>query len=102
MAVYSDGAYLTQQGSTAIGNVLSAAGPLQFTRATVGDGFLPSGTAPEAMTDLAHYVMDVMIASITSPQEGQSEVVLQINSADVAAAFAASEIMLWADDPVNG
>jgi len=101
-STYTDGSYITTKGNTLIGKLLASGGELTFTKATVGDGSVPSGQTPESMTDLGHYVMDGMIASISNPGAGEASVVVQVSSIGVEEGFNVKELGLYATDPDEG
>lgn len=42
---YNDGSYLTQKGNDLIAKLMASRGGLQFTRVSVGDGSIPSGSS---------------------------------------------------------
>ena len=43
---YNDGSYLTQKGNNLIAKLMASGEGLQFTRVSVGDGSIPSGSSP--------------------------------------------------------
>lgn len=102
MADYTDGSYLTTQGLALITKLLASGSELTFVKATVGDGELPEGSAPQSMTALSHEIMDGSIASIKRQDDGQVSVSVQINSEKITTGFYATELGLWATDPDNG
>ena len=99
---YNDGSYLTEKGNALIGKLLATEGTLKFTKATAGDGSIPSGRSPESMTTLGNYVTDGLIASVESSGTGEASVVVQISSIDLAQGFSCTELGLWAEDPDEG
>ena len=99
---YNDGSYLTQKGNDLIAKLMASGEGLQFTRVSVGDGSIPSGSSPDSMTDLGHEVMDGMIASIANSNNGEVSIVAQVSSVGVETGFNATELGLWATDPDEG
>lgn len=98
-SVYSDGSYLTLQGYALLAKCIALGQPLKFIKATAGDGFVPPGTAPDAMLDLNHYVTDAVIAAKKDLGGGEYQVDIQISTTATEDGFNCSEIMLWAENP---
>lgn len=98
-SVYSDGSYLTLQGYALLAKCIALGQPLKFIKATAGDGFVPAGTAPDAMTELNHYVTDAIIADKKDLGGGEYQVDIQISTTATEDGFNCSEIMLWAENP---
>lgn len=99
---YEDGNYLTEQGRALIAKSLASKTKIEFTRATVGSGIIPEGTAPKDMTDLVNYEVDGVISEINSPAAGEAQLVFQVFSRDVRMGFLATEAAIWANDPDEG
>ncbi len=91
------------KGNDLIAKLMASGEGLQFTRVSVGDGSIPSGSSPDSMTDLGHrQVMDGMIASIANSNNGEVSIVAQVSSVGVETGFNATELGLWATDPDEG
>ena len=97
MPNYDDGNYITKKGTALIAKILAGGGEtaLHFTKATVGQGLIPSGVAPEDMASLADEVMDGYIASIENNKSGEVSIVVQVSSLGVEHGFSVSELGLW-------
>ncbi len=102
MSNFEDGSYSSVPGTTLIAKVLAGRGTIKYTRAAVGKGKIPEGETPKTMTTPAEYVMDAQIASVTNPVDGECQVTVQINSANVKNGFYATGIILYAEDPDEG
>lgn len=98
-SVYSDGSYLTLQGYALLAKCIALSQPLKFVKATAGDGSIPADTAPDAMTDLNHYVTDAVISAKKDLGGGEYQIDIQISTAATENGFNCSEIMLWAENP---
>ena len=102
MAVFEDGSYSCLPGIALIAKALAGRCHMVYTRAAVGKGTIPEGESPKTMLQPAEYVMDTKIAAITNPVNGECQVTVQINSADVETGFFATGILLYANDPDEG
>lgn len=102
MPNFEDGSYGCFPGISLIAKVLAGRCQMRYTRAAVGKGFIPDGMTPKTMTEPADYVMDAEISSITNPVNGECQVTVQINSANVETGFYATCILLYAEDPDEG
>lgn len=102
MSKFEDGSYGSSAGKTLIGKVLAGRCEMRYTRAAVGKGAIPEGMTPKTMIDVADYVMDAKISSVTNPQDGECQVTIQIKSDDVEKGFYATSIILFAEDPDLG
>ena len=102
MSIFEDGSYSCTPGIALIAKVLAGRCQMKYTRAAVGKGTIPEGESPKTMTQPAEYVMDAMISAITNPVNGECQVTVQINSADVESGFYATGILLYAEDPDEG
>lgn len=102
MPIYEDGSYQCLPGAALIAKVLAGRCLMKYTRAAVGQGTIPEGVSPKSLTEPPGYVMDAKIAAITTPIDGECQVTVQIYSADVAAGFYATGILLYAEDPDLG
>lgn len=102
MARFEDGCYGTAAGIALIAKVLAGRCKMEYTRVSVGKGTIPEDLTPKTMTEPADYVMDAKIASITNPVDGECQVTVQINSADVEHGFYATGLVLHANDPDDG
>ena len=100
--IYEDGSYQCLPGAALIAKVLAGRCQMHYTRAAVGQGTIPEGTSPKALTEPPGYVMDAKLAAITNPIDGECQVTVQIYSADVTTGFYATGIMLYAEDPDIG
>ncbi len=102
MAKFEDGSYSSLPGIALIAKVLAGRCQMRYTRAAVGSGSIPDGATPKSMTEPAGYVMDAKIASISNPVDGECQVVVQLNSADVQTGFYVTSVVLYAEDPDEG
>ena len=62
----------------------------------VGKGNIPDDKTPKTLTEPADYVMDAVIAGITNPVDGECQVTVQINSANVDKGFYCTAVVLYA------
>lgn len=99
---YNDGSYITQKGTNLVAKLIASGAELKFTRVSVGNGSIPSGSTPDSMTALANEVMDGMIASIENSGNGEVSIVAQVSSIGVEQGFNVTELGLWASDPDEG
>lgn len=102
MVKYEDGCYGSLKGIALIGKVLAGRCKMHYTRVAVGKGTLPEGVSPKTLEEPPEYVMDAMIASVTNPLDGECQVGVQINSANVEKGFYAKWLILYAEDPDDG
>lgn len=102
MARYEDGCYGSLPGIALIGKVLAGRCKMHYTRVAVGKGAIPEGETPKTMTVPADYVMDARISDVGSPIDGECQVTVQINSADVETGFYCTSLLLYAEDPDLG
>lgn len=102
MALFEDGSYSCKPGIALIAKVLAGQCQMEYTKVTVGEGEISEEQTPQTMTEVAGYVMDGKIASITNPENGECQVTVQINSSDVERGFYCTGILLWAKDPDEG
>jgi hypothetical protein len=99
MAKYEDGSYGSAAGIALIAKVLAGRCAMKYTRVAVGKGNIPDDKTPKTMTEPADYVMDAVIAGITNPVDGECQVTVQINSANVDKGFYCTAVVLYAEDP---
>ena len=99
---FEDGSYSNISVNTLIAKVLAGRCKMQYTRASVGKGKIAEGENPRTMQQPADYVMDAKISAITNPVDGECQVTVQINSADVERGFYVTGIVLYANDPDEG
>ena len=102
MSIYEDGSYGSAKGIALIAKVLAGRCQMRYTRVAAGKGYIPEGETPKTMTQPADYVMDAKIASISNPIDGECQVTIQINSADVETGFYCTGLLLYAEDPDEG
>lgn len=102
MAKYEDGSYGSAAGIALIAKVLAGRCAMKYTRVAVGKGNIPDDKTPKNMTEPADYVMDAVIAGITNPVDGECQVTVQINSANVDKGFYCTAVVLYAEDPDEG
>lgn len=102
MAKYEDGSYGSAAGIALIAKVLAGRCAMKYTRVAVGKGNIPDDKTPKTMTEPADYVMDAVIAGITNPMDGECQVTVQINSANVDKGFYCTAVVLYAEDPDEG
>lgn len=102
MPNFMDGSYSTDASRALIAKVLAGKCSMHYTRVGVGKGTIPEGSSPKTMTEPAGYVMDAMIASVTTPVNGECQVTVQLNSSQVQEGFFATGLVLYAQDPDEG
>ena len=102
MGKFEDGCYGSLPGVALIGKVLAGKCKMHYTRVAVGKGAIPEGSNPKTMTEPAGYVMDAKISDIGTPIDGECQVTVQINSADVPTGFYCTSLLLYAEDPDLG
>lgn len=102
MAKYEDGSYGSAAGIALIAKVLAGRCAMKYTRVAVGKGNIPDDKTPKTMTEPADYVMDAVIAGITNPVDGECQVTVQINPANVDKGFYCTAVVLYAEDPDEG
>lgn len=93
---FDDGSYSCTPGIDLIAKVLAGKCKMQYTKAKVGKGNLELSENPKDQTNVKDYVMDAQIAAITNPSNGECQVTIQINSANVENGFYATGILLYA------
>ncbi len=102
MPRFEDGSYGSLKGIALIAKVLAGKCSMHYTRVAVGNGTIPEDMTPKTMGEPAGYIMDGMIASVTNPIDGECQVTVQINSAEVETGFYATGLILYASDPDEG
>lgn len=102
MAKYEDGCYGSLAGVSLIAKVLAGRCKMHYTRVAAGKGVMSDDESPKTMTEPADYVMDAKIAGITNPVDGECQITVQINSADVETGFYCTGLLLYAEDPDLG
>lgn len=102
MANFEDGSYGTAAGIALIAKVLAGRCLMHYTRVAAGKGIIPEGMTPKTMTDSADYVMDAVISGVTNPVDGECQITVQINSAEVEHGFYLTNLVLFAEDPDLG
>ena len=102
MARFEDGCYGTAAGIALIAKVLAGRCRMEYTRVSVGKGSIPEDMTPKTMTGPADYIMDAVISGVTNPVDGECQVTVQINSAQVEHGFYATNLVLYANDPDDG
>lgn len=102
MGKFEDGSYGTLAGNALIAKVLAGRCKMEYTRVAAGKGLVPEGSTPKTMPGAAEYVMDAMIAGITNPVDGECQITVQINSANVEKGFYLTNLVLYAVDPDEG
>lgn len=97
-----NGTIITNKGIALIAKLTSGTGTgINFTRASVGTGRIPTGYDPAGMINLNQYKMDGKISGC-SASEGEATVIFQIGSNDVEEGFVITEAGLFAEDPDEG
>ena len=97
-----NGTIITNKGIALIAKLTSGTGTgINFTRASVGTGRIPTGYDPAGMINLNQYQMDGKISGC-SASEGEATVIFQIGSNDVEEGFVITEAGLFAEDPDEG
>ena len=102
MPRFEDGSYGSAKGIALIAKVLAGKCSMHYTRVAVGNGTIPEDMTPKTMGEPAGYIMDGMIASVTNPIDGECQVTVQVNSAQVEQGFYATGLVLYASDPDEG
>lgn len=102
MGKFEDGCYGSLKGIALIAKVLAGRCKMHYTRVAAGKGAIPEGATPKNMEEPADYVMDAMISAITNPVDGECQVTVQINSANVESGFYLTGLLLYAEDPDEG
>lgn len=95
-------AILTDKGIQLIAKLMATKGPLDITRAEVGDGDLPPDAALETMEALVNPIMDALLAGCDYTGSGEATITMQVNSINVEHGFFAKEIGVYAQDPDEG
>ena len=102
MPRFEDGSYGSAKGIALSAKVLAGKCSMHYTRVAVGNGTIPEDMTPKTMGEPAGYIMDGMIASVTNPIDGECQVTVQVNSAQVERGFYATGLVLYASDPDEG
>ena len=102
MDKYEDGCYGSLKGIALIAKVLAGRCRMHYTRVAAGKGELSEDLTPKTLTEPPEYVMDAMISSVTNPIDGECQVSVQINSANVENGFYCTWLILYAEDPDEG
>ncbi|MCI8537861.1 MAG: hypothetical protein HFF18_04260 [Oscillospiraceae bacterium] len=102
MPRFEDGCYGSLKGVALIAKVLAGRCRMHYTRVAVGKGVLPEDLTPKTLTEPPEYVMDAMISAVTNPIDGECQVSVQINSANVENGFYCTWLILYAEDPDDG
>lgn len=102
MGKFEDGCYGSTKGIALIAKVLAGRCKMRYTRVAAGKGAIPDGSTPKTMEEPAEYVMDAMISAVTNPVDGECQVTVQINSANVESGFYVTGLLLYAEDPDEG
>lgn len=97
-----EGAVLTDDGYALLGRLLASAGSLNYTKAELDKGQLPSGTAPEQLHGPCEYAGDAYIAAIENSGNGEATVIIQATSIGVETGFYITGVSLYAADPSGG
>jgi len=99
---FEDGCYGSLKGIALIGKVMAGRCKMHYTRVAAGKGAIPEGASPKTLDEPPEYVMDAMISAVTNPVDGECQVSVQINSADVETGFYVTGLLLYAEDPDEG
>lgn len=91
----------TDKGLALLSKVMAREIPLKFTRVAAGEGFLPEGTSPWAMTGLSGYVRDLPICG-KSDGGGIALISCLQSSKGLKKPYEAREYGLFAEDPDDG
>jgi len=92
--------YLTNMGSNLLGKTQTGT-VLKFTKAQVGSGSVPDGTAMTSVTGLYGREKEIQISSVTTSAK-QAQINLQFTNTGVTTAFKWTEIGIFAMDPTEG
>jgi hypothetical protein len=99
---FEDGCYGSLKGIALIAKVLAGRCQMHYTRVAAGKGTIPEDATPKELEQPPDYVMDAMISSVTNPVDGECQVSVQINSANVENGFYLTSLLLYAEDPDEG
>ena len=102
MAKLEDGCYGSLKGIALIAKVLAGRCQMHYTRVAAGKGSIPEGQSPKTLSVPPEYVMDAQISSVSNPVDGECQVSVQINSANVKDGFYVTWLILYAEDPDEG
>lgn len=102
MSRFEDGCYGSLKGIALIAKVLAGRCKMHYTRVAAGKGAIPDDLTPKTIDEPPGYVMDAMISSVTNPIDGECQVSVQINSANVKDGFYLTWLLLYAEDPDEG
>ena len=102
IAQKSNEATLTDKGLSLIARTMTGE-MIRFPRVMAGDGVLPEGQEPAAMTGLVNPVCEMEIRSVfTLPGTGQATVRTQLSSKTLSQFLLIREIGLFAEEPDTG
>lgn len=94
-------AYLTTKGLSVLNQVIASQGPLQITKAELGDGVVTGESACRARTSLASKICDATFAK-AKYKGGEAILSVQYNNAGLSTGFFVNEIGIYAIDPSTG
>lgn len=94
MVLTQDGLSLLAKGQTGVAIV--------YTRATIGDGYLPDGTALNTLTALVHETKSLEISSISASDPGLVTVRTSLSNQGLLVGTYVREVGLFATDPDIG
>lgn len=102
MSKIEDGCYGSLKGIALIAKVLAGRCRMHYTRVAAGKGMIPEDLTPKTLEKPPEYVMDAIISAVTNPVDGECQVSVQINSANVENGFYCTWLILYAEDPDEG
>lgn len=95
------GTVITARGRALIAKAITKNTAIEFTRAAVGTGNIPTGYDPANLANLNQYQMDGKITAMSSENE-TAYITFQVASNDVEAGFIMTEAGIFARDPDDG
>jgi len=95
------GTVITNSGIQLLVKLAASGRALEFSRAAVGTGQIPTGYDPQNMINLNAYKMDGTIASCSAAGDTAS-IVFQLSSEGVTTGFTVTEAGIYAIDPDRG
>ena len=92
---------ITKEGVALIAKAMEGK-KVEFTKLTVGDGYMPAGVTPNEMTDVVNRLIDIPVNQL-KPQTGNAFLVGgSFSNTDLNVGFFYRELGLYANDPDKG
>ncbi len=95
------GMTLTTAGLNLVAKAMAGA-ELKFTRAWMGDGYMPDGVQPYDMTALANPLLELPITDWEARGDGMAQIEFAVSNKNVQEGFFIREIGVFARDPETG